>query len=132
MIDFAAEKGNPGALLLKTRVDFFKQTSLDLKGEKNEEGVKPGMSREELTQLCYLLHHNLVPAESLILSCKFFPPLFNHCKLFAVSDRDRAQQSTTLIVNAQNLLQMHLKQTQFSKFFILKVCIQHRFITTNT
>ena len=83
MIDFAAEKGNPGAILLKAKQEFSQQKSLDMKGEKNDDGVKPSVSPTELTQLCYLLQHNLIPAESLILQCLFFLPdsMRNHHKL---------------------------------------------------
>ena len=72
MTDFAAEKGNPGALLLKSNANLSQDHSVDVKGTNGDDGIKPGLSREEFTQLCYLLQHNLIPAESLVLSCLFF------------------------------------------------------------
>ena len=69
---YAARKGSVGALLLLSKADLKlrEQTALDLNGKQERGIVNPSLNQEEFMQLCDLLQHNHIPAESLKLKRK--------------------------------------------------------------
>ena len=72
MVEFAKNKGSKGAHLLssKANLKLREQKTLDMSGKQENGPVRPSLNQEEFMQLCDLLQHNHIPAETLKLLCK--------------------------------------------------------------
>lgn len=69
MVQYAAHKGSQGAHLLLAMPELLNQKMLNLSGQQQKGKVEPWIEHEEFMQLCDLLEHNLIPTDSLAVTC---------------------------------------------------------------